>query len=103
MPGGADEAATGRCPRWWHYRRMTTIPAQQEVVGLASDLIRIDTTNTGDDSGPGERMAAEHVAVLLAEAGVEPTLLESRRNRASVVARIEGEDPARPGLLIHGR
>jgi acetylornithine deacetylase/succinyl-diaminopimelate desuccinylase-like protein len=81
---------------------MTTITAQQEVVGLASDLIRIDTTNTGDDSGPGERMAAEHVAALLAEVAVEPTLLESRRNRASVVARIEGEDPSRPGLLIHG-
>ena len=81
---------------------MTTITAQQEVAGLASDLIRIDTTNTGDDSGPGERMAAEHVAGLLAEVGLEPTLLESRKNRASVVARIEGEDPSRPGLLIHG-
>jgi len=81
---------------------MTTITAQQEVAGLASDLIRIDTTNTGDDSGPGERMAAEHVAALLAEVGLEPTLLESRKNRASVVARIEGEDSSRPGLLIHG-
>jgi len=81
---------------------MMTITAQQEVAGLASDLIRIDTTNTGDDSGPGERRAAEHVAGLLAEVGLEPTLLESRPNRASVVTRIEGEDPARPALLIHG-
>ena len=48
---------------------MTTITAQQEVAGLASDLIRIDSTNTGDDSGPGERKAAEHVAGLLAEVG----------------------------------
>ena len=63
---------------------MTTISAQQEVAGLASDLIRIDTTNTGDDSGPGERMAAEHVAGLLADVGLEPTMLESRRNRTSV-------------------
>ena len=81
---------------------MTTITAQDEVAGLASDLIRIDTTNTGDDSGPGERMAAEHVAGLLAEVGLEPTLLESRKNRASVVARIEGQDRSRPALLIHG-
>ena len=81
---------------------MTTPTAQQEVAGLASDLIRIDTTNTGDDSGPGERMAAEHVAGLLTEVGLEPVLLESRPKRASVVARIEGEDPSRPGLLIHG-
>jgi acetylornithine deacetylase/succinyl-diaminopimelate desuccinylase-like protein len=81
---------------------MTTITAQQEVAGLASDLIRIDTTNTGDDSGPGERKAAEHVAGLLAEVGLEPALLESRKNRASVVTRVEGADPSRPALLIHG-
>jgi len=81
---------------------MTTITAQQEVAGLASDLIRIDTTNTGDDSGPGERRAAEHVAALLAEVGLEPKVLESRKNRASVVTRVAGADPARSALLIHG-
>jgi acetylornithine deacetylase/succinyl-diaminopimelate desuccinylase-like protein len=76
--------------------------AQDEVATLASDLIRIDTTNLGDHSGPGERAAAEHVAALLAEAGLEPTVLESHPKRASVVARIEGEDSSRPALLIHG-
>ncbi|HEY3907197.1 MAG TPA: M20/M25/M40 family metallo-hydrolase [Streptosporangiaceae bacterium] len=81
---------------------MTTITAQQEVAGLASDLIRIDSTNAGDNAGPGERAAAEHVAGLLAEVGLEPTLLESSQNRTSLITRIEGEDPSRPGLLIHG-
>jgi acetylornithine deacetylase/succinyl-diaminopimelate desuccinylase-like protein len=76
--------------------------AQDEVAALASDLIRIDTTNPGDHSGPGERAAAEHVAELLAEVGLEPTLLESHPKRASVVVRIEGMDRARPALLIHG-
>ena len=76
--------------------------AQDEVAALASDLIRIDTSNPGDHSGPGERAAAEHVAGLLAEAGLEPTVLESHDKRASVVARIEGTDPSRPALLIHG-
>jgi acetylornithine deacetylase/succinyl-diaminopimelate desuccinylase-like protein len=76
--------------------------AQDEVAALASDLIRIDTSNPGDHSGPGERAAAEHVAELLAEVGLEPTLLESHPKRASVVARIEGEDRDRPALLIHG-
>jgi len=76
--------------------------AQDEVATLASDLIRIDTTNLGDHSGPGERAAAEHVAALLAEAGLEPAVLESHPKRASVVARIEGEDSSRPALLIHG-
>ena len=81
---------------------MTPITAKQEVAGLASDLIRIDTTNTGDDSGPGERIAAEHVAALLAEAGLEPKIFESHEKRSSVVARIEGTDPSREALLIHG-
>ena len=76
--------------------------AQDEVASLASDLIRIDTSNTGDNSGPGERAAAEYVAGLLAEVGLEPTILESDARRASVVARIEGTDSSRPALLIHG-
>jgi acetylornithine deacetylase/succinyl-diaminopimelate desuccinylase-like protein len=76
--------------------------AEDEVAGLCADLIRIDTTNPGDNSGPGERAAAEHVAALLAEAGIEPTVLESRPGRSSVVARIPGEDPGRPALLVHG-
>lgn len=76
--------------------------AQDEVAALASDLIRIDTSNPGDHSGPGERAAAEHVAALLAEAGLQPEVLESHPKRASVVARISGTDSSRPALLIHG-
>ena len=76
--------------------------AQDEVAALASDLIRIDTTNPGDHSGPGERAAAEYVAELLAGAGLEPTVLDSHPKRTSVVTRIEGQDRARPALLIHG-
>ena len=78
------------------------VGAHDEVAALASDLIRIDTTNPGDHSGPGERKAAEHVAALLAEVGLEPTVLESHPGRASVVTRIAGEDSSRPALLIHG-
>jgi acetylornithine deacetylase/succinyl-diaminopimelate desuccinylase-like protein len=78
------------------------VSAQDEVVEICRDLIRIDTTNPGDHSGPGERQAAEHVAGLLAEAGLEPAVLESHPKRASVVARISGRDRSRPGLLVHG-
>jgi acetylornithine deacetylase/succinyl-diaminopimelate desuccinylase-like protein len=78
------------------------ITAQDEVAGLCSDLIRIDTSNRGDNAGPGERRAAEHVAALLAEVGLEPTVLESAPGRTSVVTRIAGEHPDRPALLIHG-
>jgi acetylornithine deacetylase/succinyl-diaminopimelate desuccinylase-like protein len=79
-----------------------SITAQQEVAGLASDLISIDSFNPGDDSGQGERTAAERVAVLLSEVGLEATIFESRRRRASVISRIKGADPSRPALLIHG-
>ena len=76
--------------------------AEDEVAALCSDLIRIDTSNYGDHSGPGERPAAEYVAALLSEAGLEPVVLESHPGRTSVVTRIAGEDPSRPALLIHG-
>jgi acetylornithine deacetylase/succinyl-diaminopimelate desuccinylase-like protein len=56
--------------------------AQDEVVGICRDLIRIDTTNPGDHSGPGERQAAEYVAALLADVDLEPQVLESHPKRA---------------------
>src|SRR5262245_26596904 len=79
-----------------------TPTAQDEVAALCSDLIRIDTTNLGDNSGPGERAAAEHVAAILADAGLEPQILESDRTRASVVARRAAPAPTSPALLCHG-
>jgi acetylornithine deacetylase/succinyl-diaminopimelate desuccinylase-like protein len=75
----------------------------EEVVGLCRDLIRIDTTNTGDlATCVGERAAAEHVAGLLDEVGLVPEIRESAPGRASVVARFEGSDPSRGALLVHG-
>ncbi len=81
---------------------MSNPSAEDEVVELCADLIRIDTSNPGDHSGPGERAAAEYVAGRLAEVGLEPEIYESHPRRASVVARIEGTDPHRDALLIHG-
>jgi acetylornithine deacetylase/succinyl-diaminopimelate desuccinylase-like protein len=75
--------------------------AQDEVVRLASDLIRIDTTNRGGGDAR-EREAAEYVAAALAEAGLAPELLESAPGRANVVARMAGTDPSAPALLVHG-
>ncbi|MEV4513785.1 M20/M25/M40 family metallo-hydrolase [Dactylosporangium sp. NPDC049525] len=77
--------------------------ATDEVIELCRDLLRIDTTNTGDlDTSAGERLAAEYVAEKLAEVGLEPQIHESAPGRASVVARFEGSDPGRDALLIHG-
>jgi acetylornithine deacetylase/succinyl-diaminopimelate desuccinylase-like protein len=87
---------------------MTATPAprptaEQEVVEFARDLIRIDTTNTGDTAtSAGERVAAEYVAEKLSEVGIDSQIFESERGRASLVGRIPGADPSRGALLIHG-
>ncbi|MGW4290618.1 M20/M25/M40 family metallo-hydrolase [Streptomyces sp. NPDC004673] len=78
------------------------VTGENEVVDLCRELIRFDTSNYGDHSGPGERAAAEYVAGKLSEVGLEPKIFESHPGRASTVARIQGEDPSRPALLIHG-
>ncbi|MBA2472238.1 MAG: M20/M25/M40 family metallo-hydrolase [Pseudonocardiales bacterium] len=81
-----------------------TSTAEDEVVGLASDLIRIDSTNTGDpDTLVGERAAAEYVAEKLGEVGFEITYLESGApGRGNVIVRLPGADSTRGALLVHG-
>ena len=77
--------------------------AADEVVELCRDLLRIDTSNTGDPATTvGERVAAEYVAEKLAEVGIAAELHESAPGRANVVARIPGADPGRGALLVHG-
>ncbi|TQN32099.1 acetylornithine deacetylase/succinyl-diaminopimelate desuccinylase-like protein [Haloactinospora alba] len=75
--------------------------ADAEVVRFTSELIRIDTTNHGGGQG-WERPAAEYVAARLGEAGLSPRILESAPGRANVVARVRGNDPDAPALLVHG-
>ncbi len=83
------------------------IRAVDEVVEICRDLIRFDTTNTGDPlTCAGERGAAEYVAGLLAEVGLEPIIRESAPGRTSVIARFAADpataDPGRGALLVHG-
>src|ERR1700761_5074217 len=72
--------------------------AEAEVVDLLGDLIRINTSNPTHPEGP----AAEWVAAKLDEVGISAQIIEAAPGRASAVARIEGADPSRPPLLIHG-
>ncbi|GII23749.1 M20/M25/M40 family metallo-hydrolase [Planosporangium mesophilum] len=74
---------------------------EDEVVRFCSDLIRVDTANRGGGDGV-ERPAAEYVAEVLSEAGLDPLLLESAPGRANVVTRITGTEQGRPALLVHG-
>jgi len=82
---------------------MTDTPTpESEVVRICRDLIRIDSSNYGDGSGPGERACAEYVMGELAEVGLDPLYVESAPGRASVLVRIDGSDRSRPGLAVHG-
>ncbi|MEU8795183.1 M20/M25/M40 family metallo-hydrolase [Streptomyces sp. NPDC048643] len=80
---------------------MADAQALDEVVRFTSDLIRFDTTNRGGGDCR-ERPAAEYAAARLAEAGLEPTLLERTAGRTNVVARVPGTDPSADALLVHG-
>lgn len=73
-----------------------------EVVEVCRDLIRMDTSNFGDDSGPGERKAAEHVAALLDEVGIDSQLVEGGPGRTSLVAQWGGTPGGEGALLLHG-
>ena len=90
---------------------MTTTPAEtgaghepelDETATIARDLIRFDTSNHGGGRSAGEAEAAEYVAGKLRDLGLAPQLFESEPGRVSVVARVEGADRTKPGLVVHG-
>lgn len=67
-----------------------------EAVRHLQALLRIDTTNPPGNETP----AAEYLAALLTDAGVEPTLVGPSPSRRSVVARLAGTS-REPPLLVH--
>ncbi|MDQ0097008.1 acetylornithine deacetylase/succinyl-diaminopimelate desuccinylase-like protein [Arthrobacter bambusae] len=81
---------------------MTDFRPEDEVVRICQELIRIDSSNFGDDSGPGERAAAEYTAGLISEVGLDAEIFESAPGRANVVTRMAGEDPSADALVVHG-
>ncbi len=78
--------------------------AESEVVQLCSELIRIDSVNTGDPAtiGDGEARAARYLQDKLEEVGYETTYLEAVPGRGNVICRLPGADPDRGALLVHG-
>lgn len=73
-----------------------------EVVRIARDLIRIDTTNYGGGRSKGEREAAEYVGAFLESLGLEPEYYEPIERRTNVMARVPGKNPDKPALVLHG-
>jgi acetylornithine deacetylase/succinyl-diaminopimelate desuccinylase-like protein len=69
---------------------------QEEVVGHLANLIRIDTSNP-----PGnETQAAVYLRDVLADEGIDSTILEMAPGRGSLVARISGSGELEPLLLL---
>ncbi len=84
---------------------MLTVPPGDELdatARIARDLIRFDTTNYGGGRSNGETDAAEYISAHLTALGLSPELFESEPGRVSVVARVEGSDPSKPALVVHG-
>ncbi|MDV3123998.1 M20/M25/M40 family metallo-hydrolase [Mycobacterium sp. 21AC1] len=75
---------------------------ESDVVAITSDLIRIDTTNRGGGDAVGEGIAADYLASLLAEVGIESQRYEKAPGRTNLIARWRGSDPDLPALLLHG-
>lgn len=74
---------------------------ENETVLLCQEMIRIPSVNFGDGNGD-EKAMAEYVAAKLNEVGIECELIETAPNRVNVVARIDGVDQERAGLVLHG-
>src|SRR5262245_53995091 len=78
--------------------------AESEVVDLVSALIRFDTSNTGEpETTKGEAICARWVADQLQEVGYTIHYVEAGApGRGNVFARLEGANPDRGALLLHG-
>jgi succinyl-diaminopimelate desuccinylase len=70
---------------------------ENELVGIARDLVRFKSVNPPGD----EREIAEYVADVLREAGMAVEVVPHTPNRASVMARLEGSGE-KPALLYSG-
>ncbi len=65
---------------------------RDEIVALARDLVRIDTTNTGVMPTGNETEAATHLARVLRAAGIESEIDGRVPERGNLVARLAGRD-----------
>lgn len=69
---------------------------ERETIDQLRALIRLNTANP-----PGnERIAADYLAAELGGAGIEPAIVEAAPDRANLIARIAGSDPALAPLML---
>ena len=77
------------------------IELENETITLCQEMIRIPSVNHGEGLGD-EKAMAQYVAKKLTEVGIKSELIETAPNRVNVVAKVEGADQNRPGLVLHG-
>jgi len=77
------------------------IELENETITLCQEMIRIPSVNHGEGLGD-EKAMAEYVVKKLTEVGIKSELIETAPNRVNVVAKVEGADQNRPGLVLHG-
>ena len=74
---------------------------EDEAIRICQDLIRIPSVNFGEGRGD-EEAVAKYIVASLAEVGIEAKIYESAPKRCNVIARINGSNPDKPGLVVHG-
>jgi acetylornithine deacetylase/succinyl-diaminopimelate desuccinylase-like protein len=73
-----------------------------EVIEVARDLIRLDTTNAREPGLGNETLCAAYLQDYLERHGVEAELVARQPDRANIVARIPGTEPAAESLALVG-
>lgn len=84
---------------------MESLPgAEDDVIALCRELIRLDSSNWGEDPRTaGEAEIAEYCAASLRETGWDPEVISTTSDtRRAVQLRIPGTDPTAPALVVHG-
>ena len=79
-----------------------SINLEERVVNYCQDLIRIDTTNFGNNESNGESKAAEYIAEILKSLNIEYQIIGPDTKRSSIIARLPGSDHSLPGIVLHG-
>jgi acetylornithine deacetylase/succinyl-diaminopimelate desuccinylase-like protein len=91
MPGAALASAAMDAGAWE--------AANDELVGLLRDLIRIPSVNPPDPPGP-ELAAALHLAAVFRAEGLEPELFEPAEGRGSLSVRLRSDATGGDPLLL---
>ena len=73
-----------------------------QTIELLQALIRNECVNDGTPDSGGESRNADLLQSFLEGAGLDIERFEARPGRGSIVARIEGSDPAAPTLCLMG-